>query len=145
VVGRSEEEPVQQRHRPRAHRDDVAQDPAHAGGRSLERLDGRRVVVALDLERDRLALAEVDHARVLSRPLQHARAGRRQPPQQPGRVLVAAVLRPEQREDRQLEVVRIAAEQLLDALQLSVREAEGAVERLFDDLRQSGECSSRAG
>jgi hypothetical protein len=48
------------------------------------------------------------------------------------------VLRPEQREDGELEVVRVAAEQCLDALQLSVREAECAVERLFGDLRQSG-------
>ena len=94
--------------------------------------------MALDLERDRLALAEVDHARVLARPLEHARARRRQPPQQRRRVLVAAVLRPEQREDGELEVVRLAAEQLLDALQLPVREAERAVQRLFDDLRQSG-------
>jgi hypothetical protein len=52
-------------------------------------------------------------------------------------VLVAAVLRPEQREDGELEVVRVAVEQRLDALQLSVREAEGAVERLCGDLRQS--------
>ena len=35
----------------------------------------RGMVVRLDLERDRLALAEVDHARVLARPLQHALAG----------------------------------------------------------------------
>jgi hypothetical protein len=48
------------------------------------------------------------------------------------------VLRPEQREDGELEVVRVAAEQRLYALQLPVRQTEGAVERLFGDLRQSG-------
>jgi hypothetical protein len=32
------------------------------------------MVVALDLERDRLAFAEVDHACVLAWPLEHARA-----------------------------------------------------------------------
>jgi hypothetical protein len=54
-------------------------------------------------------------------------------------VLVAAVLRPEQREDGELEAVRVAAEQLADPVQLSVRQAEGAVQRLFDDPRQGSE------
>ena len=90
----------------------------------------------LDLERDRDAVAEVEHARVLARPLQHALAGGRQPPQQRRRVLVAAVLRPEEREDGELEVVRVAAEKLPDSIGLPVGEAEGAVERLFRDLRQ---------
>ena len=107
VVGRAEAQPVEQRDRPRAHRDDVAQDPADPGRGALERLDRRGVVVALDLERDRLAVAEVEHARVLARPLQHALARGRKPLQQPRRVLVAAVLRPEQREDGELEVVRL--------------------------------------
>ena len=42
-------------------------------------------------------------------------------------MLVAAVLRPEQREDRQLEVIRLAFEQVDDAIRLLVREAECAV------------------
>jgi hypothetical protein len=45
------------------------------------------------------------------------------------------VLRPEQRENGQLEVVRPAAEQVLDAFELTVGEAELTVERL-SDLRQ---------
>ena len=77
MIRRAEAQPVEERDRPRAHRDDVAQDSADAGRRALERLDRRRVVVRLDLERDRLALAEVDDAGVLARPLQHALAGRR--------------------------------------------------------------------
>ena len=125
VVGRAEAEPVEQRDRPRAHRDDVAEDPADAGRRALERLDRGRVVVGLDLERDRLAVAEVEHARVLARPLQHALARRRQPLQEQRRVLVAAVLRPEEREDGELEVVRVAPEQLADSVQLPVGETEG--------------------
>jgi hypothetical protein len=60
-------------------------------------------------------------------------------------VLVAAVLRPEEREDRQLEVVRLATEQLDDARQLPVGQAEGAVDRervqrLIDDLGQVVQC-----
>jgi hypothetical protein len=56
-------------------------------------------------------------------------------------MLVAAVFRPEEREDRQLEVVRLALEQLDDALQLSVGQSQlsmdwCAVERLLGDLRQ---------
>ena len=136
VIRRAEAQPVEERDRPRAHRDDVAQDAADARRRALERLDGRRMVVRLDLERDRLALAEVDHARVLARPLKHALARRRQPLQQRRRVLVAAVLRPEQREDRELEVVRLASEKTPDPLELPVRQPERAVQRLFRDLRQ---------
>jgi hypothetical protein len=100
------------------------------------------MVVALDLEGDRLALAEVEHTGVLARPLQHSLAGGGKPAQEERRMLVAAVLRPEQREDRQLEVIRVAAEQLLDSVELPVREAEGAVQRLFGNRRQNGRVYS---
>jgi hypothetical protein len=56
-------------------------------------------------------------------------------------MLVAAVLGPEQREEGELEVVRLAAEQLVDAAQLPVGQPEGAVERLFRDGRQGPESS----
>ena len=92
--------------------------------------------MALDLERDRLAVAEVDDAGVLARALEHARRRGREALEEQRRVLVAAVLRPEQREDGELEVVRVAPEQLADTVELPVGEAEGAVERLFRDLRQ---------
>jgi hypothetical protein len=103
------------------------------------------MVVRLDLERDRLAAAEVDHARVLARALEDALALARQLLQQQGRVLVAAVLGPEQREDRQLEVVRVATEQLADTVELPVRETECAVKGLFRDLRQISECTQGVG
>ena len=95
----------------------------------------------LDLEGDREALAEVEHAGVLARALQDALARGGQPPQERRRVLVAAVLRPEQREDRELEVVRVAAQELPDSVRLPVGETEGAVERLFGDLRQVTQCN----
>ena len=72
LVERAEAQRVEQRDRPRAHREDVAQDAADAGGRALEGLDRRGVVVALDLERHGQAVADVDHAGVLARALQHA-------------------------------------------------------------------------
>jgi hypothetical protein len=55
-------------------------------------------------------------------------------------VLVAAVLGPEQRENGELEVVRSASEQLVDALELSVGEAELTMER-YRDPRQGTESN----
>ena len=133
---RAEAEAVEQRDRPRTHCDDVAEDAADARRRSLERLDGGRVVVALDLERDRLSVAEIDDAGVLARPLKHVGAVRRQPAEERRRVLVPAVLAPEEREDGELEVIGVALEQRADALQLAVGQPEGSVERLFCDRRQ---------
>jgi hypothetical protein len=51
-------------------------------------------------------------------------------------VLVGAVLRPEEREDRELEVIRLPAEQIADSVEFPVGEAEGAVKRLFCDPLQ---------
>ena len=60
-------------------------------------------------------------------------------------MLVAAVFRPEQRKDGELEVVRVAREQLPDPVELLVGQPQGAVERLFRrDLRQGPECSREA-
>src|SRR5207245_1906651 len=114
---------------------------ADSGRRALVGLDRGGVVVALDLERHRLALAEVDDARVLARPLEDARGRGGQAAEEPRRVLVRAVLRPEQREDGELEVVRLAAQQLADSVELPVGQAEGAMERLFGDLRQVPQSS----
>ena len=141
--------PSSKRDRSRAHRDDVAEDPADPGRSALERLDRRRVVVALDLEADGLAVPEIEHPRILTWALQDAFTRRGKPLQQEGRVLVAAVLRPEEREDRQLEVVRLALEQLDDARELPVGQTEGAVngervQRLIDDLGQVDQCSREA-
>ena len=125
----AEAQRVEHRDRPRADGEDVAQDAADAGGRALERLDRARVVVRLDLERHREAVADVDRAGVLARAHQHVRALGGQLAQQLLRVLVGAVLRPHQREHRQLERVRLAAELLDDQLVLGVGEAELAVRR----------------
>jgi hypothetical protein len=66
VVDGAEAQRVHDRDRAGAHRDDVAHDAADAGRRALERLDEAGVVVALDLERDRPALADIHDARVLA-------------------------------------------------------------------------------
>src|SRR6185503_2014798 len=109
-VGGAEAKPVEEGDRARAHGDDVPQDPADTRRGALERLDRRRMVMRLDLERNGDALAEVDHAGVLAGALQHPLAARGQAPEQWRGVLVAAVLGPEEREHRELEVVREAAE-----------------------------------
>ena len=54
----AEAQRVEDRDRPSPEREDVAQDPADAGRRPLERLDRARVVVGLDLEGDRPAVAD---------------------------------------------------------------------------------------
>ena len=67
--GRTEAQRIHHRDGPRAHGEDVAQDAADAGGRALVGLDERRMVMRLHLERGHPAVADVDHAGVLARPL----------------------------------------------------------------------------
>ncbi len=140
-VGPPEAKSVEQRHRSRTHRDDVAQDAADAGRGSLERLDGRRMVVRLGLEGDRDSAAEIDHARVLAGSLQHPLAAARQALEQPRRVLVAAVLGPEQREDRELEIVRRPIEERPDTVELPVGETERTMQRLVGNGSQASMVS----
>jgi len=52
------------------------------------------------------------------------------------------MLGPEQREDRELEVVRLTSEKTPDSLELAVREPERAVQSLFRDLRQKTSVSA---
>jgi hypothetical protein len=98
------------------------------------------MVVRLDLERDRRAVAEVEDAGVLTRPLEDALAGGGQPLQKRGGVLVPAVLRPEEREDGELEMVRVAPEQLPDTARFPVGQTKGAMKGLGGDLRQVIQC-----
>jgi hypothetical protein len=55
------------------------------------------------------------------------------------------MLRPEQREDSELEVVGVTLEQFADSLELAIREPECAMERLFGDPRQDVENSRSGG
>ena len=133
-VGRAEPQLVHHRDRPGAHRHDVADDAADAGGRALVRLDVGRVVVRLDLEGGRPAVADVDDAGVLADARQHRRphrlgGGLAEVAQVHLRGLVGAVLAPHHRVHRQLGVGGPTAEDLADPLVLVVLEAEFA-ERL---------------
>jgi len=101
--------------------------------------------VRLHLEGDSRPLAEVEDSRILAGALEDALAGRGKPLQEPGRMLVPAVLRPEEGEDRELEVVRIALEQLPDTLRFPVRQTKGSMKRLGGDLRQVIQSNQRRG
>jgi len=95
------------------------------------------VVVRLDLERDGEPVADIDDTGVRARALEDSRAAARQPLQQEGRVLVSAVLGPEDGEDRELEVVLAASEQVVDAVALPVGETERSMKRLLRDCGQT--------
>ena len=60
-------------------------------------------------------------------------------------MLVAAVLRPEEGEDRELEMVRVAPEQLPDTARFPVGQTKGAVKGLGGDLRQVIQCNRGRG
>ena len=61
-------------------------------------------------------------------------------------MLVAAVLRPEEREDGKLEMVRVSPEKLPDTLRFPVRQTKGAVQRrLGGQLRQVIQCNRGCG
>ena len=116
MLRRAEAQRIEAGDRPRAHREHIAQNAADAGGRALIGLDVARMVVALHLEHDRLAVADVDHAGILARPLDHPWRLGRQPAQMQPRGFVRAVLVPHRREDPELGEARHPADQLEDAL-----------------------------
>ena len=126
----AEPQRVEDRDRPGAHREHVAQDAAHPRGRALERLHGAGVVVGLDLERHGQPVPHVDGPRVLAGADHHRWALGGQSVQELLRVLVRAVLGPHEREDRKLHLVGLAPELLDDQRVLGVGQAESAVSRL---------------
>ncbi len=120
----AEAQRVEHRDGPRPQGEYVAEDPADPRRRPLEGLHRAGMVVGLDLEGDRVAAAYVDRAGVLAGSHHHPLTLRGQPPQQLSRVLVGAVLGPQQREHRQLDAVRLARQHLADPLVLVLRKTE---------------------
>ena len=127
LSGLAEAERVEDRDRAGADGEHVAEDPADAGGGSLERLDGARVVVGFHLERNREAAADVDGAGVLARTHDDVWAVGREAAKQFSAVFVGAVLGPHQAEHRELDAVRLAAKAVDDLGVLAVGETELAV------------------
>src|SRR5690606_31356712 len=116
-VGGPEPQRVHHGDRAGTHGEDVAHDTADTGRRPLVRLHVGGVVVRLDLEGDRVAVADVHHARVLADPdEQHVGVGRFLPELAEVNfgTLVGAVLAPHDRVDGQLGGGGTAAEDLPD-------------------------------
>ncbi len=111
VLERPEVEGVHQRDRPGAHREDVADDPADAGGRAVVRVDVARVIVALHPDGERDLVREPDDRGVVPGADQHVRAGRGEGPEEVLRRTVRAVLGPEVLEAGDLDRGRLPAEQ----------------------------------
>ena len=115
---RSESERVEQGDGARSHRDHVAEDAPHAGGRALVGLYEGGVIVGLDLEDGGQAVADVHRPRVLARPLQDARALGGQRLEVDAAGFVGAVLGPHDGEEAELGEVGLAAERPADPLVL---------------------------
>jgi hypothetical protein len=130
LVERPEHQWVQQCHRAGPHRDDVPDDPAHAGRSALVRLDRAGMRVGLHLEDGGDPVPDVDRARILTRTDEDGRALGGKRSQMDLRRLVRTVLRPHRRVHRELRAVRVAAESVPDQLELVVAEPELPVELL---------------
>src|SRR5438552_633368 len=122
LVQRAEAEAVENRHGPGAHGQHVPQDPPHPRSRPLIRLDGRWMVVGLDLEGHRPAGGQPQHARALSRPLHDLGTRGGECLQNGARVLVGAMLAPQSGKDAQLRESGRAPEQRRDPLVFRVGE-----------------------
>ena len=134
TLDRPKAQRVHHRDRPRAHGEDVAQDPADAGRRALERLDERWVVVRLNLEGAGPAVADINDAGIFAGTLHHELAAGGQAFQMNPRRLVGAMLAPHHAEDAEFGAGGLAAaQQLLDLFVFFGRQA------VFpDDLRRNG-------
>jgi hypothetical protein len=97
----------------------------------LIRLDGGRVVVALDAQCRGDAVADIDDAGVLARADEHPLGLGGQPLQVDPRGLVRAVLGPHDRVHRQLEVVGRSSQDVGDLLGLVVGQPQCSVDRAF--------------
>src|SRR5712692_5243059 len=134
IRDRSEAQRIHHRYRTRAHGEDVAQNSAHAGRGTLKWLNERGVVVGLDFEGARPAVADVDDTRVLARPLHYPAAARGQTLQVKARRLVRTVLDPHHAKYAEFGDRRFAsAQQLFDLFVLVRREAV-----LPDEVRSNG-------
>ena len=99
----------------RTHGEHIAQYASDPGGGALIGLDVAWMIVAFHLEHDSKPLADIDHPRILARPLNNPGRLRRQLAQMNFRGFVRAVLVPHGRENAELGESRRAADQIADA------------------------------
>src|SRR5690606_32950626 len=104
------------RNRPGTHGEDVAQYAADAGRRALIGLDIGGMVMALHLEDDAIAIADIDDTGILPRTLDDMWSCRRQGTQPFLRGFVGTMLVPHRGEDAEFGEARLAADQLEDTV-----------------------------
>ena len=78
MIGRTKAQRVHGSDGAGTHGEHIAQDSAHTRACTLKGFDEAGVIVAFHLEDDGLAVTEVYHACIFTRPLDHARAFGRQ-------------------------------------------------------------------
>ena len=102
-----------------AHRKNVTDDTADASRGALERLDGARMIVALDLERDCPAVANIHHAGIFFAGFdQNVWTASGKFFQLFSRIFVRAVFTPHDRKNSELGEIRLATEDFFDPLEL---------------------------
>ena len=116
MVGPPEAQCVQVRNGASAHRKDIPQDTADAGGSTLIGLDIGGMVMALHLEDRRLTVADIDDAGIFARAADHLGTGGRQLLQMQARGFIGTMFRPHHREDAEFGDIRLAAERVQYAL-----------------------------
>src|SRR5208282_3182322 len=115
---------IHNRDRSGSHSKNIAQNSTDSGGRALEGLDERGMIVRFDFEGAGPSIANVDDARVLARPLYNAPAARGQAFQMHAGRFIGAMLAPHHAENSQFGDGRLTpAEKLLDLLVFFRREA----------------------
>src|SRR5208337_4479044 len=140
-LNRPKAQRVHHRDRPRSHGKNIAQNSADARGRSLKWLDKRRMIVRLDLECASPAVADVDDAGILARPLHHQFAARGKTLQVNTRRFIGAVFAPHHAEDAEFGPRGFAsAKALFDFFEFFRSQA------VFPDhLRRNGNRNDRRG
>ena len=129
MIGPSKPQRIGIRHRTSAHGEDIAQYAANTRCCALIGLNVGWVVVALHLEDRGLIVANVDNASILARTTNDPRGLGRQFLQMEARGFVAAMFRPHDREDAQLNHIGFTAQRFQDLAVFFGREAV-----LFDDF-----------
>ena len=114
---------IEQGDRSGAHGENVAEDAADSRSCPLEGLDGRGMVMALDLEGQALTLTEIDHTRILSGSHQDAGTAGGELGQQGSGIAIAAVLGPHDAEHAQLSPVGGAAQAPHDFVVIGLAQA----------------------
>ena len=132
MIQRSETQAVHRRNRPRAHRENISQNSADAGRRTLKRFNERRMIVRLNLERGAPAVTEIHDARVFARRDDYAWSSCWQTFYVNARRFVRAVFGPHDREDSEFGKTRFSAKQFLYSLEFLLREVMGGDNFIMD-------------